>query len=97
MKVGSLVECIEGYPGAISANCYPVMKGDILTVRGIGKHLICKNHPTNYIPILFFEHTNPYCGCGCGSEMCYDARDFRELQPPMDVSIESLISEPETV
>lgn len=97
MKIGSLVECIDGYPGAIVDNCYPIAKGDILTVRAIGNDINkCPNGSID-VPIIFHEHINPVCRCGCGVEMVYDARDFRELQPPMDISIESLISEPQTV
>lgn len=96
MKIGSLVECIEGYPGAISCNCYPVKKGDILTVRDIGIYF-STHYGKGYTPIVFEEHKNPLCACGCGCEMHYDAEDFREIQPPIEIKIESLISETQTV
>lgn len=96
MKPGSLVECIDGYPLAFLQDCAVVKKGDILTVRGINSiDIKCPNG--DYIPIVFYEHINPECPCGCGAEMVYNATDFRELQPPMDISIESLIQEPQTV
>lgn len=57
-------------------------KGEINTHDG--------EDPTADGYILLAEYPST-CDCGCGGSAGMPARLFREVQPPMDVSIESII------
>lgn len=88
MKIGSLVECIshksEGYPNHIGLKV-----GDIYTVRDIVKCKCgCISPPAIYLEEVINIES------GLGQEYGYDIEDFREVQPPMSVSIEEIILQP---
>lgn len=93
MKVGSLVECIKDF-SIFRQNrkfekyeTFPI-KGNIYTVRGI---------PNDRV-ILLEEIINPIKPYNDGNKECaFDMEGFREIQPPMEINIEELMSEPLSV
>jgi len=87
MRVGSLVECINsnGY------NCPQLVQGQIYTVRAVvvcncGE---CKN-PLLHLEEIKLDH-NPFTG----EEYAFDSEDFREVQPPLNISnlVENIVSQ----
>lgn len=86
MKVGSLVELVKddwdfnnGYPDEV----YPV-KNKIYTIRTIDKFGVRLEEVINPI--------HHYCDMGY-AECAFKISRFRELQPPMSISIESFTTQ----
>lgn len=83
MKLGSLVECVSmSFPLDDDHIIKGVQAqiGSIYTVRGID---IC---PWTNDPIIFLEEIISKIEDTTGQEWGYDMQDFRELQPPIDLS-----------
>lgn len=90
MKIGSLVECILQFKHQPGFEEIPVI-GNIYTVRDMR---ITPLNGSDVMGILLEEIVNPLYNFIEGfSEGSFGEIGFRELQPPMDISIESLISE----
>lgn len=97
MKRGSLVECIQSCKGLALINgdykraVRDVCKGEILTVN----ELIPQYNdmgPTDQMCLEFVEierFIHPVCNVPCG----YPIEYFREVQPPMEVTIEQIITQ----
>lgn len=97
MKVGSLVECVvqleNWHPLHIQNNTQVPIKGEIYTVRwiGPGKHpgyedqtfLLLEEVVNKEIKFLSFDPEEPM----------FAIEYFKEVQPPMKVSIEELMEE----
>lgn len=89
MKPGSLVECIHKGPwkfisdGGIYPNG-PKYK-EICTVENI-----IEDSEGVWLVLVEYTDVNPFTGYRYDYEMAL----FREIQPPMDIEIESLISQP---
>jgi hypothetical protein len=86
MKVGSLVECIkEGKWDGFSGITMPVV-GKIYTVRGFYESKI------GFDTSLYLEEivNGKYC---FGIEPSFEIECFREVIPPMEVSLEAIIEE----
>lgn len=86
MHIGSLVECTwgGGWEDTITREPKPgPAAGDILTVSGFDKEVY-----------LMFEEW-PQVDWD-GEQMSFHRKCFRELQPPITVQIEELISETQT-
>lgn len=91
MKTGSLLETVQDAGGWICAksnkNVSGPSKGDYVIHDGV-----C---PDDESCILLVEYPH-ICECGCGGRGTYPEYYFREVQPPMDIKIEDIISEPVT-
>lgn len=89
MQPGSLLECIKighwqnhaGYHKDGPKN------GDMVICSGQSKI------DSEFIYLLEY----PECNCGCGRKAVFHKKNFREIQPPMDIKIEDIISEPVNV
>lgn len=95
MKVGSLVEVVKsdggirkGYDGSIGQKCNPINVGEIYVVRGIDE----KTFP-GHIGIYLEEKVGDIDPI-VKKEFGYLSTIFRELQAPLEISIESLIEQP---
>lgn len=96
MKVGSLVECVkgparQGYQDSLG-NTYDFPQpeiGIIYTIRAFTHYLGVNSG------ILLEEIVNPEINWGLGiyGEASFKTTRFREIQPPMDIKIEDIISE----
>ena len=87
MKVGSLVEYVDNRPGLWSHICPMLVIGEIYTIRGFNPHPMCPDS-------VFLEEiigarwpTDP------AYEIGYSISRFREVQPPMKISIDELLKE----
>lgn len=93
MKVGSLVECIDSidYESRYSTYLHTFKvarrmgyvfpkKGSIYTIREI-----IEDDPKELPSVLLEEIVNPIVAAGF--EIGFDIKDFRELQPPMDLTV----------
>lgn len=88
MKIGSLVELVnDNWNNNTNAENYPV-KGKIYTVREIGVR-----HEDRVRYLLLEEVINPLCPL-FGAEPGWKPSRFRELLPPMEISIEQILEEP---
>lgn len=88
MKVGSLVECLEDLQKYTTYGEITPVKGNIYTVREIfesGGDVAIRLEEIFNTPQLYNEG---FIECG------FYIKKFRELQPPLDIDIESLIEEP---
>lgn len=97
MQVGSLVECISAYMDYSVAD--PISKGEILTVKNMFENIeIIEGiaNKTGKILLEFYEKHTDYCK-PIGTNYGYDSEDFVEIQPPMEVSIEEIISQKDKV
>jgi len=89
MKVGSLVECIDDSTPPEGWECIPPIRKNIYTIRGITPCHDAKGslglgiHTEEVINLC-----NPF-----GFEYAWAIERFREIQPPMEISIESLLEE----
>lgn len=92
MQVNSLVVCLESHPNYISRG---VCKGNIYTVTSIFKNnpnsFYKPNHPLITLAEVPIEMNHN------GTPMGFEIQDFAEIQPPTDVHIEEIISQPEPV
>lgn len=95
MKVGSIVEVVKsdsgvrrGYNGLIGQRCQPINVGEIFVVRGIDDKTL-----PGHIGIYLEEKLGEIDSI-INKEYGYLSTIFRELQPPMQISIESLIEQP---
>lgn len=94
MKFGSLVECIVSCTGFRYVNGIPtklmpsINKGEILTIE-----TLIPSDSLGTVGIAFSEHDpvfHPVNKKQCGSPI----RNFREIQPPLSIDIESLTEQP---
>lgn len=91
MEVGSLVECIKGFPVSKAEGYNVPEQGHIYTVREVDKY-------TDGYGILLEEVVNEKSllldkGRAVYDEMSWHSKNFREIQPPMTINIENLIYE----
>jgi len=87
MQVGSLVICLNGngwYSVQTNQSCLGPRLNEIVTISGFPK--------PNYI--TFMEYPELWID---GTTMNYPVQEFREIQPPMDIDIELIIKEPQTI
>jgi hypothetical protein len=79
MKIGSLVECIDDNWDLRNGEKMPV-KGEIYTVRAIVRW-------EGQVGLKLEEVVNPVMNyVDAVAECSFDARYFREIQPPMNIS-----------
>ena len=83
MKVGSLVECVKSPRNPYDVVKYP-SKGKIYTIRGI--HISGGSVYLEEICNLKVSHLTP-----SKREPGFIFEYFRELQPPMTISVESIL------
>lgn len=97
MKRGSLVECIKSVKGFALINgeykrtARDVCKGEILTVSEL-MPVYDDTGPNGQMCLEFIEierFIHPVCNVPCG----YPPEFFREIQPPMEVTIEQIITQ----
>lgn len=90
MQPGSLLECRnkEGWTCDISKKEVqgPAFE-EIVTFES-------PDHDPKYKDNIFLVEYGYKCTCGCGSSSSMPASLFRELQPPLNIDIESIISQP---
>lgn len=82
MRVGSLVVCVNGFPG--DEDCKPVVEGKIYMVRTIDVD-VCGT-----IGIRLYEIVNNI-NTHNGVEFGYRSDRFRELDTPISISIEEFV------
>jgi len=99
MQVGSLVECIDSTIGYIVAlgkqiPLSSLSKGSYYTIREIRP---CRF--SGVLGVLLEEISNHIVmhKDGSASEGAYNINKFREIQPPMEISINEIISEKDKV
>jgi hypothetical protein len=87
MHLGSLVECIKGFPVSKRNGLNVPEKGIIYIIRGFYPN--CDG-----LGVFLEEVVNPQQHFVQGyMEPSWDAKSFREVQPPMNIDIENLIHE----
>lgn len=95
MKVGSLVTPLKDWNNVWPpwANVKVPKLGEIYTIRSIQPSI----KPVGWICILLEEIVNDYCP-GTNIEFDFNIEDFKELQPPMDITqiIKNCIEESKT-
>jgi len=88
MKVGSLVKCIRS---TVIINPFwegtPAIAGEIYTIRDL------LPNPSNGAPVIYLEEMKNAINTFSGKEYGYSPDDFREIQPPMEVSLEQILQE----
>lgn len=84
MKVGSLVECIKSFEFATKELREVPKKGKIYSIRTIGKGVARKNKTF----VRLEEVVNPVVR---GIEPQFYIEAFREVVPPMSISVEEII------
>lgn len=93
MKIGSLVECINDNfdPKLHTISLHPVLptKGKLYTIRHI-----FKGYPSGIACYLeeIKSNTNPYFNI----EQGFAINRFKEVQPPMEISIEDILEKVST-
>lgn len=86
MKIGSLVQCIKDFPNSKKNGFNVPVKGNIYTIRAFDND--------SQIFILLDEVYNKMEAFSDGyGEPSWLAKNFIEIQPPMNIDIENLIHE----
>lgn len=100
MQPGSLVEVVcscDGYAyvnGVSQQMAENISIGEILTISEITPGLDIDGKTQESVILSEKWHNiHPVLGLKCG----FDKLHFREIQPPMEVSIQDIISQPENV
>jgi len=92
MRVGSLVQCIKGFPVSKAAGYNVPEKGLIYTIREVDTYAdgfgILLDEVINGNEFFLDKGKTVY------DEMSWHSQNFIEVQPPMNIDIENLIQEP---
>lgn len=87
MQIGSLVKCLKGFPIAKAQGMNVPIKDNIYTIRGFDNDE-CESF------ILLDEVVNAKDAFIDGyGEPSWLAKNFKEIQPPMNIDIENLMQE----
>jgi hypothetical protein len=90
MKVGSLIECIDNSAPLRGWCCIPPIKGTIYTVRAIFRAL---DPEGDFGYAITTEEVKNTCNM-YGNEWGWSIERFREIQPPLKISLKDLLEEP---
>lgn len=85
MDIGSLVECIANFEETESEVIIPI-RGNIYVVRDILAF-------EDGLGVYLEEIINPKKKYLDATERAFSIKGFREIQPPMQISIENLVQE----